>query len=361
MDAGARKELEDRQRRREKAGAVRDRIIARGNRSFKDTGFSTASQMAGNIRGFVSTGLPVLDIVLSGRAGGGFAVARFSELLGEADVGKTTLGCYLMRQVQEQDGLAVVVDTEKTLSERRLAELGVDLSRLLVIEDTVIESICDRLLLVLEELGQTPSVIFWDTIAATRSQRDKGRKIGESRGIGLHAQVLAQAFRVMTEPLSRSRCAMVLCNQRKQGDIGAMFANARKRDASLGGDAVKFAPAQRLKLSFSGTRKDETQSAYVVNADVLKNKVSPTRLRACLMMRQTGTVAQFDPAESLAETMVKWGAWADGKVLLRVDGERITRAQFAQRYPLDAAFRAKVHALAEEAHDRLNARGAEAE
>ena len=344
---------------------LRDEIMQKGNREFKDEGFRTSEDMLGNVRGFVKTGIVPLDVILGGEVGRGFALGRSSELLGEADVGKTTIGLLLLRNIQAQGGLGIVIDTEKTLTSQRLSEMGVDIARLVVVEDNVIESICDRILFILEKLKDRPGVIVWDTIASTKSRRDKGRKIGESMSFGRHAQILSAAFRAFAEPLAASRAALIMVNQRKEGGIGDMFVTERKRDATLGGGAMKFHPSQRLKLSFLNTRKageeKGSHQAMTVSATMLKNKIQPTRLQARLLLRTTGEVAQFDDAASIIETMVKWGEFnKEGRVLMAdaEGGAKHTRVSFSKAYKEDAEFRLRMGRLVEDAHRRLNLREA---
>jgi len=362
--ASIRTAVNERMRRRERAEALTARLLSDGNKTFAN-GFTTTAMMRGNVKGFVPTGIAPLDVLLSGKAGGGFAMGRFSELMGEADVGKTTIGCYLIRAVQAMGGVGVVIDTEKTLTERRLVELGVETRQVVAVEDTILESICDRILFMLEKIKDQPAVIFWDTIAATRSNRTKGRKVGESGGLAVHAQVLADAFRRITDPLADSRVALVMCNQRKQGGIGDLFVNARKRDAALGGDAPKFAASQRMKLSFvnHGKVKQAKQAGqnFIVRAEMQKNKIAPSRLQVMSVIDVSGAVSQFNAAASYVETMTKWGEMRAGRVVYsdKDSGKKYSRERFEGAYSGDRVFRLRADARLVDAYHRLNLREAE--
>src|SRR5690606_1158727 len=146
------------------------------------------------------------------------------------------------------------------------------------------------------------------------------KKIGESIRIGAHAQILSEAFRQFTKPLANSNTALILCNQRKQGGIGQLFVSSRKQDAALGGEAIKFHPSQRLKMSFVNLEKAQeakkSHQKFVVTCEPVKNKISPSRLQARLVINLTGDVSQIDIADSFIKTMQKWGGFSSGKALL---------------------------------------------
>ena len=361
------KALRSAQRKHERADHLTDLIIKEGTKQFGEATFARAEDMLGNIKGFVSTSIPPLDVLLTGEIGKGFAYGRYTELIGEADVGKTTLGCYAMRNVQREGGIAVLLDTERTLTRKRLAELGVKTdSRLVVIQDNILEDIGNRIEFVLSKIGQTPAVIFWDTIASSVTRSATSKRLGESMKIGEHAQLLANLFRKITTPLSQSCAALIMCNQRKEGGIGQLFVNARKRDATLGGEAVKFHTIHRLKLGFQSTEKNkETRKRsqqFIVTGETLKNKVSPSRLQGRFVISTSGDVSEFDIPLSFVRTMQAWGSFSTGRHLCKDSrGQGITPQRFADSYDKDRAFTAEMNARLIATYNELNMRQASGE
>ena len=282
-----------------------------GNKKWDDT-FIHPEDAAGNIGQYFSTGLAPLDVLLTGEVGKGIPAGRMTELLGQSDVGKTTLGCYLIKSAQEAGGVGILIDTESSLSAKRMSELGVDLDGAIVIEEVVIEEILEQIEFLVEKLGDTPAVIFWDTIASTRSRSDAGKRVSEGR-IARHATAMSDGLRRITKAVARSNVALVCCNQRKEGGIGEMFTNARQKDATLGGEAIRFHTTHRIKLSYLKKRAPkEGEAAFVVHAQCLKNKVAPSNLVCSLVFNNQGDVAEWDKPGCIISTLQKWKALREG-------------------------------------------------
>lgn len=324
-------------------------------KKWTDSPFVHPSEALGNVEQFFSTSIPVLDVILTGEVGRGIAAGRFTELLGESDVGKTTLGCYMIKSAQEAGGNGIVIDTESSLSAARLKELGIDLDACTIIEESEIEKILERIQWTIEQMGDTPTVIFWDTIASTTSKFDKGKGIGEGR-IARHASALADGFRRITPVLAGSNVALVCCNQRKRGGIGEMFANQRQQDASLGGDAIKFHPTHRIKLKYM-KRGGKDATGFVVAAQCLKNKVMPSDLSVTLAFKLNGTPAEFDRAQSLLMTLQRWKLLKDGQfVYTAKDGARLSTKKWIVRYLTKPSFQAEMHQVLEQGFKKLTNR-----
>lgn len=323
-------------------------------------GYLTPEESDANIKGFISTGLPPLDVAITGSVGKGFPVGRVVEMIGNPDVGKTTLGCYVMKQVQKKGGIAVLIDTEKTLTEERIRNIGLDASAMVVMNDTVIESILNRIKDLLEDLGNEIGVIFWDTIAGTQSTHDKGRKIGETR-IGAHASALSAGLRMLVPMLAESNTLLLCCNQRKQGAIAKMFAKERELDAALGGDALKFHSTTRLHVSYVRAFKDprrKSADGFVAVAKPLKNKIISAKLVAQLLFDTSMQVAEFSKALSCLFTLRTWGAAQSGRfVYTDIDKKRYTEAKFCDAYVSSSGFRHEIHGALEAAHAALSKGG----
>lgn len=319
-------------------------------------GYISPEESAANIKGFISTTLPPLDVAITGQVGKGFPVGRVVEMIGNADVGKTTLGCYLMKEVQRKGGIAVLIDTEKTLTEDRIKAIGLDESAMVIMKDDVIESILERIKGLLDEIGDELGVIFWDTIAGTQSIHDKGRKIGEGR-IAAHASALSAGLRAIVPLLAKSNTLLICCNQRKQGGLAQMFVKERELDAALGGDALKFHATTRLSLSYARGHKDTKQKrsiGFVTLTKVLKNKIIPTRLATQLFFDTSLKVAEFNRALSCLFTLRTWGAAQNGRfVYTDMDKKRYTEPKFCEAYVSSSSFRNEIYGSLEVAHAKL--------
>lgn len=319
-------------------------------------GYTSPEESVSNIKGFISTTLPPLDVAITGRVGCGLPVGRVVEMIGNPDVGKTTLGCYVMRAVQAKGGIAVLIDTEATLTQERIRDLGLNEDALVVMQENVIELILERIKGLIADMGNELGVIFWDTIAGAQSTHDKGRKVGEGK-IGAHASALSAGMRAIVPLLAESNTLLLCCNQRKQGAIAKMFAKERELDAALGGDALKFHATTRLNLSYVKIQKDAKQkrtTGFVTVAKIAKNKIISARLAAQLLFDTSMQVAEFNRAMSCLFTLRTWGAAQSGRfVYTDIDKKRYTEVKFCEAYDSSSGFQYEIHGALEKAHAAL--------
>jgi len=199
---------------------------------------------------------------------GGLPRGRMIECFGQESSGKTTLAHFLIAQIQKQGGEAALIDAEFSYDPRYTASIGVDTSRLVVIQPLNLESAMGTL----KDLVETNNfdIIVLDSIAAMAVKSEtEGEFLKES--MGLQARKLGQALRILAGSVSKSNTTVFFVNQIRE-KIGILWG---KKETTPGGKALKFFSSVRLEVS-KGDRildKDEKQIGNFLNITGVKNKV----------------------------------------------------------------------------------------
>ena len=322
----------------------------------KKLGEGAVSEALPDPKFWYRTGNPALDVAISGKVGMGFPAGRICEIYGNENVGKTTLGATVMREAQKAGALAYMIDTESTFRTSRAKTLGVDMEHFTYLHLGYMEPILDGIDSIITDAGDQKIVVFWDTIAGTPSQAERGRAIGEMP-LGLHARALSQGFRKFATKLAHTSVLVLCCNQLKVGDVTNRFATERDRDSTLGGSAIRFHADVRIKMTFQKTSydKDKKPIGFLVTAKVVKSKGGPDQVKCKLVFRREGG-GRFDVPLSVLHTLALWEGFSIENVKIPCGDEKITVGTFVNRYKTDAKFVAEQHRRLEAAYIRENKR-----
>lgn len=76
---------------------------------------------------------------------GGIPIGRFSRFYGNYSAGKSLASWNIVRNAQQMDQTCAVYDAEKTFDPNYVRRLGVDVDKLLVIEGSIIEDLCEKM------------------------------------------------------------------------------------------------------------------------------------------------------------------------------------------------------------------------
>lgn len=237
------------------------------------------------VRAVVPSGIHVLDNYVIGC--GGFPVGRITELFSEEGGGKTTLGLTVIGHTQQAGGAAVLFENEHSLDEERARLFGVDMDNLLLVEVEYLEKAVDAIPRALAALpdGLPPSVLVWDSIAATPTKKEFDSGINDPDGPGDRARILGILARGAVPVAARKNVALVFINQMRD-KIGMSFGNAAH---TPGGKAMKFHASLRLQImggkAFKGAVGQHLGKDITVIA--IKNKMAPPWRKARLRLVYT--------------------------------------------------------------------------
>lgn len=189
----------------------------------------------------ISTRLPDLDSGL----GGGLERGRIYELFGVESSGKTSLGLYLSRSVQEQGGICAWIDADRTLDAGYPSLWGLDKDRCWVVETPSLEQGFD----ILEKLTACGAVdwLVVDSLTALPLEAERRGKISDDFLVE-RDQFLRQALPRLESSLHRTRSTLLFINQTRHRS-GHIYQTDQVSTASL---ALKLRSTARFELTYLG-------------------------------------------------------------------------------------------------------------
>lgn len=235
----------------------------------KDYGRGAIMRMGDNLVEQVEV-IPTGSIGLNYALGvGGFPKGRIIEIYGPESSGKTTLAIHAIAQVQNQGGIAAIIDAEHAFDRFYAEKLGVDVNELLLAQPDNGEQALE----IVEQLVRSAAVdlIVVDSVAALTPKSEIEGEMGD-RNMGLQARLMSQAMRKLTGAISRTNTTCIFINQLR-ANIGAMFAPT---EVTTGGNALKFYSSVRVEIRPGTALKEgETVFGRHTKVKVVKNKVAP--------------------------------------------------------------------------------------
>lgn len=302
----------------------------------KKFGKGTVSQLGAGAKSRVTevipTGLSVIDHHVLGI--GGLPVGRMSEVFSDEGTGKTSFMLHCLAACQRAGGIAALVETENAL-DLDWAELhGVNLRDLILLEPDHIEDVTKQIEALLAVLTKSPSLIAWDSLAATATKGEIVDGLAGSDAVADRARLMSKACRVWSPALAKSRAHLMVINQQRD-NIGVMFG---PKFTTPGGKAIKYHSSLRLQLlggkkiegehgEHTGKditivaaknklhapfRKARLRLSYASGFDELWSTLTHAKDRKLAKPRSRGKVAYDEAMRSLG--------WADGQTSL-VDTE----------------------------------------
>jgi RecA/RadA recombinase len=235
------------------------------------------------IKQTISTGIDVVDAVL----GGGFAVGSLNIVVGQPGSGKTMLAIQALGQGQKQfkgNLLGSFLDSEEATTSIRLSNLGVKNPVIKPYTDITVEKVfkfLEGLCLFKEQKGIiTPSVVVWDSIANTLSQKEREAE-DVNQVIGYKARMLSILIPKYVAKLAHYNICLIAVNQLR--DVIQMGPFSAPRDLKFmssqkdmpGGNILKFNAFQlaEMKVKSVITREKHGFDGVLVTLKCVKNKL----------------------------------------------------------------------------------------
>jgi recombination protein RecA len=276
----------------------------------------------------ISTGSLALDFAMGC---GGYIRGRITESWGPESVGKTTMSLLGAASAQRtvSDRMVGFIDMEHSLDLDWAEKLGVDMSRLLVVQPDNAESLADVVKdLVSDRQGINGkagdywfSQIVIDSVGNITAQ-EEFEKDAAAVVVGTNAKIITRMVRVNSVLAHRANTSLHVINQ-VRANIGAYGGG----NTTGGGFALKHASTHKLKYAKSGdgaltmgTDEAKVQFGMGVAVTVEKNKVAPPRRVANLILINTpladyGNIVGVDQVPEAATlgiatgVIVQAGAW----------------------------------------------------
>lgn len=224
-----------------------------------------------------SSGSALIDCVL----GGGWALGRMSNIIGDKSTAKTGLAIEAMANFARQfpKGWIRYREAESAFDVSYAESMGLPRKRVKLWGDEhntlfdTVEDMYEDLESVLAK-STTPGLYIVDSLDALSDRAEKGRKIDENSYGGNKAKKMGEFFRRLVRPLEEKEVCLLIISQ-VRANIGAMFGEKYTR---TGGKAMDFYATHCLWLAHLGivskTRRNEKRATAVnIRAKCKKNKI----------------------------------------------------------------------------------------
>jgi recombination protein RecA len=223
----------------------------------------------------ISTGSMALNLALSGTPSIGFEYGRIVEMVGPEGCSKTTLALHCVAEAQKLDLPCLYIDVENALDPVYMKHLGIDLTKLSVLQPDYGEAALNA---AINGVKEGYRLIIVDSVAALSPKAELDGEVGDSH-MGLTARMMGQALRKISALVNKKRAIVIFINQIRM-KIGVMFGSP---ETSPGGMALRYAASYRIDLRAPRGGKVEdkdmvagnTEVGVDVNLKVIKNKTFP--------------------------------------------------------------------------------------
>jgi recombination protein RecA len=248
----------------------------------EDLGSEDGAQLLGSegkaikIRGVISTQVAGIDNAI-GR--GGIPLSRFTIIHGAEGSGKTTLALHIVAEAQRKNGVVVYIDKEYKLDPDYASKIGVDTSKLLIVQPphlektfATIEKIIARGKLWRQKTGtRVPILIILDSMNAAIAKRQLEGK-WEDQHMSPQARVYSEALPKIMPKVYEEDVALVFISQ-VRSKIGVMFGDG---ESTSGGKAPKFYASLMIKVYRTGTETTgDVKTGSKVTIECVKNQIAP--------------------------------------------------------------------------------------
>jgi recombination protein RecA len=294
------------------------------------------------VKGYISTGSCLLDIAISNVKNGGIPQGRLTEIAGMESIGKSLLGYHLMANCQKLGGTCILIDTENAASIDIMKNVGIKTDDLIYMQLETTEKVFDAMEHVIHKVRakqkniDTPLLIVWDSVAATSTEAEFGKDVGEHT-IALQARIISKGLRKLTPFLGKYNVTLAFINQLRTR-IGITFGDDK---ITPGGKAIPFYSSVRLRLVKEGDLKTPAKKevyGVAIKTTVKKNKVAPPFRRATFKLRFGKGIQDveswFDPLVEL-KVIEQTGAWYSHESLN--GGTKFRSGQFMELVEKDQA------------------------
>ena len=251
--------------------------------------FLTENDNPTDVKEWIHSGSTILDLAISNKPNGGFAVGKIVELNGLEGSGKSLIGAHALVSTQKKNGVAVYIDTESAVSPEFLEAIGVDTSKMLYIHLETVEEIFETIETIITKIRESDKdklvTILVDSLAAASTEVEMDADFNKDGWATSKAIIISKALRKITQMIARQQICLIFTNQLRQ-KLGVTFGDPW---TTSGGKALPFHASTRIRLKNAGQIKDKSNNTIGIKmkAQVIKNRLGPP-------MRTAGFSLYFD-------------------------------------------------------------------
>ena len=226
---------------------------------------------------YVDTGSYIFNGLVSGSIFGGVSGNKITAIAGESSTGKTFFSLAVVKNFLDSnpDGYCLYFDTEAAVNKSLLADRGIDLSRLVVVNVVTIEEFRAKALKAVDKYmkmpieDRKPCMFVLDSLGMLSTEKEITDALNDKQVRDMtKSQLVKGAFRMLTLKLGQANIPLIVTNHTY--DVIGSYVPTKEMG---GGSGLKYAASTIIYLS----KKKEKDKTEVVG-NLIKAKTAKSRL-----------------------------------------------------------------------------------
>ena len=226
---------------------------------------------------YVDTGSYIFNGLVSGSIFGGVSGNKITAIAGESSTGKTFFSLAVVKNFLDSnpDGYCLYFDTEAAVNKSLLADRGIDLNRLVVVNVVTIEDFRSKALKAVDiylkksDAERKPCMFVLDSLGMLSTEKEITDALNDKQVRDMtKSQLVKGAFRMLTLKLGQANIPMIVTNHTY--DVIGSYVPTKEMG---GGSGLKYAASTIIYLS----KKKEKDGKEVIG-NIIKAKTHKSRL-----------------------------------------------------------------------------------
>ena len=226
---------------------------------------------------FVDTGSYIFNGLVSGSIFGGVSGNKITAIAGESSTGKTFFSLAVVKNFLDSnpDGYCLYFDTEAAVNKSLLADRGLDLDRIAVVNVVTIEEFRSKALKAVDLYlkkpvdERKPCMFVLDSLGMLSTEKEITDVLNDKQVRDMtKSQLVKGAFRMLTLKLGQANIPLIVTNHTY--DVIGSYVPTKEMG---GGSGLKYAASTIIYLS----KKKEKDKTEVVG-NIIKAKTAKSRL-----------------------------------------------------------------------------------
>ena len=226
---------------------------------------------------YVDTGSYIFNGLVSGSIFGGVSGNKITAIAGESSTGKTFFSLAVVKNFLDSnpDGYCLYFDTEAAVNKSLLADRGIDLNRLVVVNVVTIEEFRVKALkavdkyIKMSEEERKPCMFVLDSLGMLSTEKEIRDALDDKQVRDMtKSQLVEGAFRMLTLKLGQANIPLIVTNHTY--DVIGSYVPTKEMG---GGSGLKYAASTIIYLS----KKKEKDGKEVIGT-IIKEKTHKSRL-----------------------------------------------------------------------------------
>jgi len=226
---------------------------------------------------YVDTGSYIFNGLVSGSIFGGVSGNKITAIAGESSTGKTFFSLAVVKNFLDSnpDGYCLYFDTEAAVNKSLLADRGIDLNRLVVVNVVTIEEFRGKALKAVDKYLQMPiedrkpCMFVLDSLGMLSTEKEITDALNDKQVRDMtKSQLVKGAFRMLTLKLGQANVPLIVTNHTY--DVIGAYVPTKEMG---GGSGLKYAASTIIYLS----KKKEKDGKEIIG-NIIKAKTHKSRL-----------------------------------------------------------------------------------